>query len=857
MDSLIHKINLDCLRKDSQAIVNAKIGEASGRKIVFTLYEGRAPFFVPSDTTVVFRAKKPSGAVLYNNCVVDDGKIEYTITSQTVAEKGVFPCEIQIIGADNKVIYTPCITLNVTENLYSDTEVESSNEFTELENALNKIPSLEVINSKYTKPEGGIPKADLAQDVQNSLNKANTALQEHQSLAAYRTAEAQDLIDNTKQDKLTAGDNITITENGTISSTGGGAKAFFLNVFVITETQVVTNKTYAEIKAAIDAGDIIYITDKNDVVYMPQVAKTGSQIEFLWLDSHGDRTYRWSAVVNSENVWSVTLPELATTDEIGNLAALKTQADDNLVAAINEVKQTADAKANAADLTPVATSGSYNDLTDKPTIPSVPTATINANAAARHEHSNKTVLDLISETVKATWDAASTWVTTNGANVLSHLSDSIKHVTASERTAWNGKQDKLIAGDNITIAADGKTISATGGGGGVSGDNIETVEAQQIDIPAKLSDFENDSGFVTNSAVETALADKQDTISDLENIRSGAGKGATALQAVPSTYRTASAQDVIDNGLSDRVSAIEGKEAGWNGKYSKPTGGIPKTDLAQAVQTSLSKADSALQSVPSAYRTASAQDTIDNGKVDKVAGKGLSTNDYTNAAKAKVDAIPANPKYTDTLYDDTVVKSRLSAVESKFNGNGSASFASIETASLKTTGEVEIFGAQPHIDFHHANNTDDYTSRIIENAAGVIDILAPNGLKLNGSNLKYNDTAIKNRLTAIESKEDVPLTISSSRIKNVSYTAKYIQLLGAVLVRIYGTINIDMNVGYDYDILSIDGYLPNSTAALAVKCSKNAMAIAKKGDGGGAIQIRPLEAGINGYDVWITGFWFV
>ena len=857
MDSLIHKINLDCLRKDSQAIVNAKIGEASGRKIVFTLYEGRAPFFVPSDTTVIFRAKKPSGAVLYNNCVVDDGKIEYTITSQTVAEKGVFPCEIQIIGADNKVIYTPCITLNVTENLYSDTEVESSNEFTELENALNKIPSLEVINSKYTKPEGGIPKSDLAQDVQNSLNKANTALQEHQSLAAYRTAEAQDLIDSTKQDKLTAGDNITISEDGTISSSGGGAKAFFLNVFVITETEVVTNKTYAEIKAAIDAGDIIYITDKNDVVYMPQVAKTGSKIEFLWLDSHGDRTYRWSAVVNSENVWSVTLPELATTDEIGNLAALKTQADDNLVAAINEVKQTADAKANAADLAPVATSGSYSDLTDKPTIPSVPTATINANAAARHEHSNKTVLDLISETVKAAWDSASTWVTTNGANVLSHLSDSIKHVTASERTAWNAKQDKLIAGDNITIAADGKTISATGGGGGVSGDNIETVEAQQIDIPSKLSDFENDSGFTTNSAVETALADKQDTISDLENIRSGAGKGATALQAVPSTYRTASAQDVIDNGLSDRVSAIEGKEAGWNGKYSKPTNGIPKTDLAQAVQTSLSKADSALQSVPSTYRTASAQDTIDNGKVDKVAGKGLSTNDYTNAAKAKVDAIPANPKYTDTLYDDTVVKSRLSAVESKFNGNGSASFASIETASLKTTGEVEIFGAQPHIDFHHANNTDDYTSRIIENAAGVIDILAPNGLKLNGSNLKYNDTAIKNRLTAIESKEDVPLTISSSRIKNVSYTAKYIQLLGAVLVRIYGTINIDMNVGYDYDILSIDAYLPNSTAALAVKCSKNAMAIAKKGDGGGAIQIRPLEAGINGYDVWITGFWFV
>lgn len=34
---------------------------------------------------------------------------------------------------------------------------------------------------------------------------------------------------------------------------------------------------------------------------------------------------------------------------------------------------------------------------------------------------------------------------------------------------------------------------------------------------------------------------------------------------------------------------------GWSAKYSKPTGGIPKSDLASSVQSSLSKADSALQ----------------------------------------------------------------------------------------------------------------------------------------------------------------------------------------------------------------------------------------------------------------------
>lgn len=40
-----------------------------------------------------------------------------------------------------------------------------------------------------------------------------------------------------------------------------------------------------------------------------------------------------------------------------------------------------------------------------------------------------------------------------------------------------------------------------------------------------------------------------------------------------------------------------------------------------------------------------------DNKVDQVEGKGLSTNDYTDEAKKKVDAIPENPKYTDTTYD--------------------------------------------------------------------------------------------------------------------------------------------------------------------------------------------------------------
>ena len=170
-------------------------------------------------------------------------------------------------------------------------------------------------------------------------------------------------------------------------------------------------------------------------------------------------------------------------------------------------------------------------------------------------------------------------------------------------------------------------------------------------------------------------------------------------------------------------------------------------------------------------------------------------------------------------------------------------------SSVTTKSEVEIYGATPHIDFHFAENDVDYTSRIIENSAGAIDILAPNGLKLNNKRVDN---------------QSVTLTANTDRITDVSYTAKYNELLGAVFVRIYGKINInfEMTAGYGYTLFDIGSKLPNSNVALSVKIgtddetaiTQKAAAYAKSS---GAINIQPLDGDLNGYDVYITGFWFV
>ena len=106
----------------------------------------------------------------------------------------------------------------------------------------------------YSKPAGGIPKGDLAAAVQTSLGKADTALQEHQSLAAYRTAAEQTIIDSGKQNKLIAGENITIASDGkTISATGGGAETLFVTITDNNGT-LSANKSYNDIFNAIIAG---------------------------------------------------------------------------------------------------------------------------------------------------------------------------------------------------------------------------------------------------------------------------------------------------------------------------------------------------------------------------------------------------------------------------------------------------------------------------------------------------------------------------------------------------------------------------------------------------------------------------
>jgi len=72
----------------------------------------------------------------------------------------------------------------------------------------------------YSKPSSGIPKTDLAADVQESLGKADTALQQHQSLSGYATETYVQQQIAAIPDELPT---VTASDNGKVLAVNNGA----------------------------------------------------------------------------------------------------------------------------------------------------------------------------------------------------------------------------------------------------------------------------------------------------------------------------------------------------------------------------------------------------------------------------------------------------------------------------------------------------------------------------------------------------------------------------------------------------------------------------------------------------------
>lgn len=105
--------------------------------------------------------------------LVSNQEIRIPVSGLIDVYTGMESATIQVvINANNE------ITCNIKSGSISKTLLT-----TELQEEINAKATKEEMNLKYTKPLAGIPKTDMTSEVQTSLGKADTALQEHQDIS--------------------------------------------------------------------------------------------------------------------------------------------------------------------------------------------------------------------------------------------------------------------------------------------------------------------------------------------------------------------------------------------------------------------------------------------------------------------------------------------------------------------------------------------------------------------------------------------------------------------------------------------------------------------------------------------------
>lgn len=292
--------------------------------------------------------------------------------------------------------------------------------------------------------------------------------------------------------------------------------------------------TLNEVLSAISAHKIVYCRASGRMAFLAYIGVSNVEFQYYRSNANGTGDSVFVYTVNSDGWTTTERPayvqanwSTSNTDAasyIRNKPDLSVYATDSELTAGLATKQDtildlSDIRSGAAlgetsvqpsDLATVATTGDYDDLSDKPDLSVYATgAELTAGLATKQD----TISDLA--TIRSGASAGATAV---------QPADLAPYATTSDmNTALASKQDTLTAGSNINIT--NNVISATAEPQ-VQADWAQT-DSNEVDYIKNKPDL---SVYATTSAMNTALAGKQDVISDLSDIRAGAALGDTAVQ---------------------------------------------------------------------------------------------------------------------------------------------------------------------------------------------------------------------------------------------------------------------------------------------------------------------------------------
>jgi len=438
----------------------------------------------------------------------------------------------------------------------------------------------------YQKPGAGIPKSDLASGVQTSLEKADTAAPQ---TTTYTKTQVDGLVgDEETRARAAEGANAddidAIEAKIPVAATSQNqlADKQFVNSSIATNTanfkgsynevsdlQLTPAASRADIATAL-AGTITG-ADNNDYAFVQIPTAVGTPNEIARVERYKFNGSSWAFEFELNNSGF-------TADQ---WAALNSGIISGLVAKLNALPTN-------SELTTLL-AGKQDVISDLQTIRSGAGAgatavqpadlTAEENRAKAAEQANADDIDAIEAKIPA---AASSQ---NQLADKTFVNQSIATATATYRGAYN-----LVSDLSLTTAATEQQIAAALAGEIATADNndycfvqIPTSDATPTVI-ARVDRYKYDG---TDWSFEYSLNNSGFTTAQWEALNSGITSGlVTKLGAMPTNAELSTLllgkQDVISDLAAIRSGAAAGATA-----YQKPVGGIPDTDLSAALQTAL------------------------------------------------------------------------------------------------------------------------------------------------------------------------------------------------------------------------------------------------------------------------------
>ena len=455
MNNIIKQIEVDVYSPTFYEVIKAQQGDKNSRFVEFILFNQGDPYTVPDNTIVKLEGSRANKSPIIKPCIIKDNSITIELDSDLLYYHGISHLKLVLYEENEKsILSTIPFTLSVQKNPLDSDKFEKDNY-----SLLNQlILQTETVNQNlekhisdnddphtiiYEEPDtlSKLTVGEKLSDTFGKLSKAISDLISHinDNIRHITSTERENWDDaynkrhiHSNKDLL---DNITASytaeEKNKLDRIQDGAQINVQSDWNIS-----------------DSDSDAYIKNKPSVYTRNEIDNKFSALEtnIDWKESVDTFDDIASIHQNPQDGWTVNVKDTDYTYRYNGTEWIPISAN-----AIPKATNSVDGLLSKED------HASYEDANSK-----------------KHSHSNKSVLDKVTQTLLDNWNAA-----------YSHISDNIKHITSTERSLWNTVSNKVdkVSGKGLSTndyTTEEKNILASLSAGSVTGvkGNTETAYRQ-------------------------------------------------------------------------------------------------------------------------------------------------------------------------------------------------------------------------------------------------------------------------------------------------------------------------------------------------------------------------------------------